>query len=153
MWIVLVGLRTPVAEIREIGRATDPEFKLINFVNLPLPRGIVLYRFGDEQRAPNFQLWIEPVPEDCRVVVLAISPHTQFDTNAILDLEAAVRKLREHGQTLILSGITRHQVKALDGLDMARMMEINNLCPDLEFAIARAIALVSESAPMIDRAA
>jgi len=77
-----------------------------------------------------------------RVIVLAINPRTRFDENAVLDLEAAVGRLHEQRKRLILSGITTHQFKALDALGVARMMDINNLCPDLEFAIARAMAVL-----------
>jgi uncharacterized membrane protein YoaK (UPF0700 family)/anti-anti-sigma regulatory factor len=146
LWIIYVDLHSPIADIREMDLLNDPELKLHSLVNQLLPREIVLYRFACARghlahRAPNFQLWLDRVPEDCRVVVLAISPLTRFDTNAILDLEAAVRKLHDEDRKLIISGITPSQFKALDGMGVARMMDINNLCPDLEFAIARAIAL------------
>jgi anti-anti-sigma regulatory factor len=113
---------------------------------------VVLYRAACRRastahRAPDFQLWLDRVREDCRVVVLAVSPLTRFNANAVMDLEAAVGRLHEDKKKLILSGITTHQFKALDELGVARMMDINNLCPDLEFAIARAMAVLEEMRP------
>jgi uncharacterized membrane protein YoaK (UPF0700 family) len=154
VWIIWVDLRSPIADIREMDLLNDPELKLHSLVNQLLPREIVLYRFACARgggnlahRAPNFQLWLDRVPENCRVVVLAISPLTRFDTNAILDLEAAVKNLHAERRQLIISGVTTAQFKALDALGVARMMDMNNLCPDLEFAIARAIAIVPARRP------
>lgn len=148
IWIVFVDLTTPIADVREMDLLNDPELRLHNLVNHLLPREIVLYRFACARgnlahRAPNFQLWLGRVPESCRVVVLAISPLTRFNSNAALDLEAAVRRLHADGRVLIISGITPAQFKSLDALGVARMMDVNNLCPDLEFAIARALTYVS----------
>lgn len=143
LWIVYVDLRTPIADIYEMDSINDPELKLLHLVNQLLPHGTVMYRLARGDQAPNFQLWLQRVPDDCRAVILAINPQMRFDTNAILDLEAAVHKLRAQDQTLIISGITRAQVKALNRLGVARMMDMNNLCPDLEFAIARVLAIAS----------
>jgi uncharacterized membrane protein YoaK (UPF0700 family)/anti-anti-sigma regulatory factor len=149
IWIIYVDLRTPIADIRELDLLNDPELRLQGIITKLLPPEVVLYRAsclrgGAAHRAPDFQLWLDRVPERCRVVVLAVSPLTQFDANAVMDLEAAVERLHADERKLILSGITTHQFKALDALGVARMMDVNNLCPDLEFAIARVMAVLEE---------
>jgi hypothetical protein len=146
MWIVYGDWRKPIADIRELDLLNDPELRLQGIISKLLPPGVVLYRASclradAPHRAPNFQLWLDRVDEHAQVVVLAVSPLTKFDANAVLDLEEAVNRLHGEGKKLILSGITTHQYKALDALGVARMMDVNNLCPDLEFAIARAIAV------------
>lgn len=146
MWIIFVDLWRPIADIREMDLLHDPELKLHDLVNQLLPKNVVLYRFACARgerthRAPNFQLWLRRVPEECRVVVLAISPLARFDTNAVMDLESAVKTLHEGGRKLIISGVTPTHFKALNDLGVARIMDPSNLCPDLEFAIARAIVL------------
>jgi hypothetical protein len=83
-------------------------------------------------------------PYSFRVLVLAGSPLTRFDANAGMDLEAAVGRLHRDKGKLILSGITTRQFEAVDALGVARMMDINNLCPDPEFAIARAIVVLED---------
>jgi uncharacterized membrane protein YoaK (UPF0700 family)/anti-anti-sigma regulatory factor len=151
LWIIYVDWRTPIADIQELDLLNDPELQLQEIISKMLPAGIVLYRAachrGTAHRAPNFQLWLDRVPEHCRVLVLAISPLTRFDANAVMDLEAAVGKLHREKRKLILSGITTQQFKSLDALGVARMMDINNLCPDLEFAIARAMVVLEDMAP------
>jgi uncharacterized membrane protein YoaK (UPF0700 family)/anti-anti-sigma regulatory factor len=151
MWIVWGDWRKPIADIRELDLLNDPELRLQGIISKLLPPGVVLYRASCRRgsaphRAPNFQLWLDRVADNVQVVVLAVSPLTKFDANAVLDLEAAVNRLHGDGKKLILSGITTHQYKALDALGVARMMDVNNLCPDLEFAIARAMAVLEHMA-------
>ena len=71
-----------------------------------------------------------------------MSPLTRFDNNAFLDLETALEKLDREGRKLILSGITPNQYRGLMEHGIGKSMEMENLCPDLEFAIARGIDLV-----------
>jgi anti-anti-sigma regulatory factor len=149
VWIVYGDWRTPIADIRELDLLNDPELRLQGIISKLLPAGVVLYRAscrrgGGPHRAPDFQVWLDRVADNVQVVVLAVSPLTKFDTNAVLDLEVAVNRLHGAGKKLILSGISTHQFKALDALGVARMMDINNLCPDLEFAIARAMAVLEQ---------
>jgi uncharacterized membrane protein YoaK (UPF0700 family) len=146
--IILIDARTPIADIRDVDIDNDDELKLRNLASQLLPREISLYRFACARgsvshRAPNFQLWLNRVPDHCRVAILAISPLTRFDANAVLDLEAAVGSLHTRGQKLVISGITTAQFKALHAHGVASIMDINNLCTDLEFAIARAMAILA----------
>jgi uncharacterized membrane protein YoaK (UPF0700 family) len=148
-WIVFVDWRTPIADIRELDILNDPELRLQGIVSSLLPPEVVLYRAScasgrSMHRAPNFQLWIDRVPESCRIIVLAVGSLTRFDANAVLDLEDAVKRLHEEHRHLILAGITVHQFKSLDALGVARTMDTNNLCPDLEFAVARAISILED---------
>jgi len=151
LFIIWMDRRRPIADVRELDLLTDPDFKVDNIVKAMLPADMGFYRFtfhhgADHRRAPDFQAWAERLPEHWRVVILAVSPLTRFDTNAVMNLEAALKKLHGEGKTLILGGVTPAQVKALDALGVARMMDVSNLCPDLEFAIARGMGLVHEMA-------
>lgn len=153
MWIIVVDVRTPIADIRELDLLNDPELRLQGIVGHLLPEGVALYRASyvggrnKRHRAPDFQTFVDRVPGDCRVIVLAVSPLTRFDANAVLDLQAAVTRLRNDKRTLILAGVTPHQFKDLANLGVAGTVDPNDLCPDLEFAIARAIVLSEEFAP------
>jgi uncharacterized membrane protein YoaK (UPF0700 family) len=149
VWIVYVDGRTPIADIRELVQLDGPELRLQGVINMLLPAGVAVYRAScarrsPSHRAPNFQLWLDRVSEDCRVLILAISPFTLFDANAVMDLEAVVLQLHREKKKLILSGVTPRQFKALDALGVARVMDVNNLCPDLEFAVARAMAVLEQ---------
>jgi uncharacterized membrane protein YoaK (UPF0700 family) len=149
LWIVLVDWRTPITDIRELDILNDPELRLHGIVSALLPPEVGLYRSSSRRksgahRAPSFGLLLDRIPARCRVVVLAISAFTRFDANAVLDLQAAVQRLHDERRKLILAGITPYQFKCLDALGIARVMDINNLSPDLEFAIARAMVLLDD---------
>jgi len=156
LWVVYVDWRTPIADIRELDLLNDPELRLQGILSKLLPPEVVFYRAAclhgrGAHRAPDYQLWLDRVPDRYRIIVLAVSPLTRFNANEVMDLEAAVARLHQGNKKLILSGITSHQFKALDALGVARMMDINNLCPDLEFAIARAMVLLEDIRPRAAR--
>ncbi len=148
-WIVLVDWRSPIADVRELDLLNDPELGLQGILSTLLPDAVALYRAvyahgAKAHRAPNFQSWVDRVPDRCRVLVLAVSPLTRFDANAVLDLQATVDRLHRAERKLVLAGITAHQYKALDALGVGRVMDMNNICPDVEFAIARSMSLLED---------
>lgn len=158
-WIIVVDFRKPITDVRELDLLSDPDFKAEHLVKAMLPPELGLYRFifrrtSDHHRMPNFQLWVDHLPPRWRVVILAVSPLTHFDDNSAIDLRIALQRLEASGRKLILCGVTQSQVRALDHLGVARMMDVSNLCPDLEFAIARGMALLHEmqNAPPDDAA-
>ena len=150
LFILTRDWRSPIADIRELDVLNDEELKLQGIVAKLLPPEVVLYRavYGRKNskahRAPDFHFWLERAPARCRVVLLAISPLMRFDANAVLDLGDAVVNLHARRKELILAGITTTQYKALDSLGATRSMDPNNLCPDVEFAIARAMVVLEE---------
>ncbi|HEY8747165.1 MAG TPA: YoaK family protein [Tepidisphaeraceae bacterium] len=145
VFIVGMDWYYPIADIRELDATNDPELKLQGILKSILPPELGIYRLsnprGKRHRAPNFQLWVDRLPEHWRVVILVLSPQTQFNSNAFLDLHAALQKLQASERSLIIAGITSIQYKALQELGIADAMDIENLCPDLEFAIARGMAM------------
>ena len=152
--IVIHDLRKPIADIRELDLLRDPELRLEDFITRILKPHIVVYRGtfvgrAVPHRAPDFQLWLSRVPGEARIVILALSPLTRFDANAVLDLEQVVKKLHESHKKLILSGTTAKQFRVLEQLGVARMMDIENIIPDLELAIARAIFLLQAERPAL----
>jgi hypothetical protein len=81
-----------------------------------------------------------------RVVILAISPLTHLNDNSALALRDVTERLHAGGRQLIVSGITRAQYKTLVHNGLLDALEPENLCPDLEFAIARGIDLLRHQA-------
>jgi len=144
-WIIFVDVRTPIADVRELDLRSDPEVQAHGLMEALLPPEIGIYRStgikeNRAHRAPDFQLWLDRVPAHYRVVILCIHPGMQFTANAVLDLEVALMRLHQSGRKLIISGVTNAQFRALEEHSVGRMMDVSNLCPDLEFAIARSMA-------------
>jgi uncharacterized membrane protein YoaK (UPF0700 family) len=154
LWIVVTDWRKPIADVRELDLLRDPE--LSSFGLAPgeslksfLPPELGIYRLTHHRRdthhhAPDFQLWVDRLPRHWRVVILAVSPLTHFDPDAVLDLQAAVQKLRASRRDLIVCGVNRPQFKVLMKMDFPEFLGFENFAPDLDFAIARGMNLVSE---------
>ncbi len=149
-WIIWVDYRTPIADVREIDLLGDTELQQFGIMRSLLPAGLGIWRVSCRQkhawhRPPDFAHWVERVPPHWRVIVLALSPLTRFDRNAIIDLENAIARLRRDGRKLILSGINPAQYRDMVQADIESVMDLEDLCPDLEFAIARGIDLASRA--------
>jgi anti-anti-sigma regulatory factor len=151
-WIIFVDWRTPIADVREQDLMADSELKMLGLMKSLLPPELGLWRVSCRRnnswhKPPDFQQWAEKIPARWRVVILALSPLTRFEPNSILNLEAALDSLHKQGRKLVLSGITQTQYRNLMERGIGRSMDIDNICPDLEFAVARGIDLVQTIHP------
>lgn len=89
---------------------------------------------------------MERLPRHWRVIILAVSPLTHFDADAALDLSAAVQKLRSAGRDLIVCGLHPIQYRILSKTGLIHTLGLENVCPDLDFALARGLNLIDEGA-------
>src|SRR5436190_16480266 len=125
---------------------------MFGLVKSLLPPQLGIYRLGSGRHdqvhhAPNFQVWVDHLPRRSRVIILALSPLTRLDGNAALDLKLAVERLAGEDRKLVLAGVKPAHYKALDEHDAIETIGAENLCPDLEFAVARGIDLARELSP------
>jgi anti-anti-sigma regulatory factor len=146
-WIVFMDWSHPIADVREIDQLADPELKLYGLVKTLLPAELGLYRLSHHRanqahRPPDFHAWAEHLPAHWRVVVLAASPLTYFNSNAAADLRDVADRMHAQGRELVIAGITPKQYKVLERAGLTDAIDVENFCPDLEFAIARGIDLV-----------
>jgi uncharacterized membrane protein YoaK (UPF0700 family) len=146
-WIILMDWWKPIAGVKELDLLGDPELRAYGIVKALLPPELGLYRLTHHRsdrahQPPDFHLWMEHLPEHWRVIILAISPLTYFNENSALALRDVTERLHASGRDLIISGITRTQYKTLVHNGLLDALEAENLCPDLEFAIARGIDLL-----------
>ena len=146
-WIILMDWWKPIAGVKELDLLSDPELRAHGIVKALLPAELGLYRLthhrGDRaHQPPDFGQWMEHVPDHWRVIILAVSPLTYFNENSALGLRAVVEQLRVQRRELVISGITPAQYKMLIRAGLLEVTDAENLCPDLEFAIARGIELL-----------
>ena len=151
-FIVVMERLTPIADVREIDQLSDPELQLYGIVKSLLPPELGLYRLSHHRadqahKPPDFHVWSEHWPQHWRVVVLAVSPMTYFNTNSVEDLRDVVEKMHANGRELVIAGISPKQYKILERGGLTGVLDVENFCPDLEFAIARGIELVRERVP------
>jgi uncharacterized membrane protein YoaK (UPF0700 family) len=149
LWIVWVDRRTPIADTRELDLLGDPELKAYGIVHSLLPKELGIYRVGPHiqhrgaARPPDFQSWVERLPARWRVVILAMTPLVRLEPNALMDLDAAYERLRGERRRLIICGITPAQYKLLDGAGLVDKLGAENVCPDLEFAVAQGVGMLA----------
>jgi uncharacterized membrane protein YoaK (UPF0700 family) len=148
-FIIFMDWWRPISDVRELDLLSDPELKVYGLIHSLLPPSLGIYRMtahkhGGKIRAPNFQNWAEHLPSRWKVVILAVTPIMRLTENALIDLETALARLESDGRKLILSGISTKQYKALDHRRITDRVGAENICVDLEFAIARGIDLVRD---------
>jgi uncharacterized membrane protein YoaK (UPF0700 family) len=144
VFITTLALRKPIADVRELDLLADPELKMFGIVKSLLPDGVVIFRLAHHTSsrghyAPNFVQWIERIPRHARVVVLALTPFTRFDSNSALAFADLVQHLHAEHRSIILAGVRAVHYRMLDAHGVMELLETEDLCPDLEFAIARAL--------------
>jgi uncharacterized membrane protein YoaK (UPF0700 family) len=146
-WIVWMDYRKPIADARELDLLGDPELKAYGIVHSLLPKELGIYRVGPHlqsgrERDPDFQTWMDRMPPRWRVVILAMTPLVRLTDNSLMALEVAYDRLQGGGRSLIVCGITSSQYKLLDGAGLVDKLGAGNVCPDLEFAVARGMELL-----------
>jgi uncharacterized membrane protein YoaK (UPF0700 family)/anti-anti-sigma regulatory factor len=149
LWILWLDYRKPIADVRELDLTADPDYRGYGTIRSFLPPELGLYRLIHHRRdsqhhAPDFQAWVERLPRHWRVVILAVSPLTSFDGDAVLNLAAAVQKLRDERRDLVVCGVRPAQYKVLMKSGFTEQLGLENFCPDLDLALARGMNLVAE---------
>jgi uncharacterized membrane protein YoaK (UPF0700 family) len=152
LFIVWMDYRTPIADTRELDLLGDPELKAYGIVHSLLPKDLGIYRIGPHlqhhaARPPDFSAWADRLPPRWRVIILALTPLVKLTDNALLDLGAVHDRLRAHDRHLIVCGITPTQYRQLDAAGLVDRLGPENVCPDLEFAVAQGIALLRPATP------
>jgi uncharacterized membrane protein YoaK (UPF0700 family) len=145
LWIILVDWRRPIADVHELDLFQDTELKTHGILKEMLPSELGIYRISQHRagsRPPHFRAWAERIPHQRRIIILALSPITPLTDNAVLDLLAAAAQLRSEGRILILANLTARQFKVLHHQDGERLLGQQNIAPDLEFAVVRALAII-----------
>ena len=147
LFMIYKDWRTPIADVKELDLLADPELAAFGLVKSLLPPELGIYRLSHHRRdkaheAPDFTAWAERLPRHWRVIVLALSPMTRLTTNSFIDLAAVVEKLHQQHRDLILCSPTANQYRAMAKSDLPNVLDSENICPDMEFAIARAIGLI-----------
>lgn len=146
IWIVLVDWYKPIADVRELDPLSDPE---VSHLREWLPPGLGIFRLSHHRRdrqhhAPDFQLWVDRVPTTWRGVILVITPMTRLDRDSASDMAEAARRLRGQKRGLIVCGLNPNQYEALESAGALETIGRENLCPDLEMAVARGMNLLAE---------
>ncbi len=142
IWIVYQDLVVPIAEI-------EP-FSLVGAgSSFDLPSALAVFhlrkdhdRKGRVHRMPNLLEWSERLPPAIRVIVLDLGEVTQLNANAVLELRALLAHFKEQGRQLIVAGMNA-QFREMQLSSEQELLPLENICLDLELAIARGLNLLA----------
>lgn len=141
-WIIYQDLVRPIAgvELSDLLRHADLSLpEEIEVFQLTAPR-----RRGRRQHLPALSGWVDTLDPRRRLVILDLGLGAVLDAEGAAEVLAAQRRMLGRGGRLIVAGLGAEQIAALRHADTTHELEPASLCPDLELAIARALALTEE---------
>jgi uncharacterized membrane protein YoaK (UPF0700 family) len=140
LWIIYQDIKKPIAEIEASSLIT---------ARLDLPSSLAVFhlrkdhdRKGRVHRMPNLLAWFERLPETKKIVVLDLAEATDLDENATLELQAVLTRFARDHRHLIVSGINQNVLSRVRSSISEETLPNENLCPDLELAVARGLNLL-----------
>lgn len=157
-FIVAIDFFQPIADVKRLDPLSDPELRGHGIDRSMLPAELALFRIaprqaGQRHASPPFSTWADDHLHGPRVVVLSLSPHTRLDEESATDLRHAAESLRTRGRRLVLANVSREQFRVLQANGITAVVPVEDLCPDLEFAVARGVELCRPASdPPHDRA-
>lgn len=143
LWIIYQDISRPIAELE----ASDVRGQLVG-IELPGALGVHHLRRNASgrrgtYRIPDLTEWSEKLPAEVRVVVLDLTDVSELDRDAILDLSAVISQLRLRGRDVVIAGLTHKQTGRLVRATRS-FLPVENICPDFELAVARALNIAED---------
>lgn len=145
LWIIMADVKQPIAEL-ELSDLVSADS------GLELPDTMSIYhlrRKGDgATQLPDLMAWTDRLPQTVKVVVLDLGLDARFDEQALMELRAAIHRMRLTGRRLILGGISNEMLPRLRAA-MGRDISSDDFCQDFDLAVAHAmnVAEVMVAAP------
>jgi hypothetical protein len=142
IWIIYQDISRPIAEIETsdliIGKVSDA----LAVFHLRKDRS----RSGKIHRMPNLLAWAGRLSPTIRVVILDLGEASQLDANAAMELRSALAHFTAQRRQLIITGLSGEQFSQLRRAGVSDLLRPENVCPDLELAVARGLTLLDNSA-------
>lgn len=141
LWIIYQDLVRPIAEIEPSTLMSDTVLSIDSRISVyHLKRQT--NRQGHIHRMPDMDAWADTLPPlpSASFVILDLMGVTQLDANSILELRGLLQRLKVEGRTLILAGLDHEQVVQLQSSGVGALLAPENVCPDLELAVAQAVS-------------
>jgi uncharacterized membrane protein YoaK (UPF0700 family) len=149
VWVIIVDWQKPIADVEELDLLADTDWAGYADMKSLLPPELGIYRLTHARRdqkhgMPDLGAWVERLPRHWKVIILAVSPLTAFDAEAAMDLSGAIHKLRSQRRDLVICGLYPQQYRVLNKGGVTHLLGVENVCPDLDFAMARGMNRVEE---------
>lgn len=154
LWIIYQDVRVPIAELAPTESGGGGGVKGeggAGAAAMDLPPGLAVFHLRRRagggvgiQRMPNLLAWADRLDPITKVVVLDIGQVHGLRGDAAQELRAALRKVNGEGRRLVIAGVDAARFEDLRGA-ASEDLGVEDVCPDLELAIARGISLLSET--------
>jgi uncharacterized membrane protein YoaK (UPF0700 family) len=146
MFVIGLDMLHPIADMQEVDHARhDQELKRFGIDPGLLPATVRVFRIkarGRRRRkAPDLGRLPEKVGADIRALILMFEEGLHLDENNMVGLRSAVGILRERGCELVVCVTESRLFVQIQEGPAGGALGGANLCPDPEFAVARAIEL------------
>lgn len=99
---------------------------------------------GGRSRLPDLTSWAAGLDDHVRVVVLDLTNLQTMGERSALEIRALMLHLRQEGRALVLGGLGKEQIGALQHAHVLLDFDADDLCSDLKSAIARAEQVAEE---------
>jgi uncharacterized membrane protein YoaK (UPF0700 family) len=147
MFLVTLDFLRPIADIHHVDhrRNSDAELKSFGIDPDLLPPNVGVYRIASHglrrRRAPDLGRFTERIAEHFEIVLLLLPDDLRLDDNNLAGLRSSLDHLRDKHRDLIVCTSSSQLYSRIAASPLGHHLGPANLCPDPEFAVARAIEL------------
>lgn len=147
LFMVLLDLVRPIASVSKVDHLQDRELTRFGVDPGVLPPTVGVYRVQGtgrgKVRPPDLGTLDEQAGRRWKVIVLILSPEIRLDPNSLLGLSQSLTNLRIQNRRLVLCVGDAEQFEQVTRSPAGEALGPANVCSDVEFAVARAVALTS----------
>lgn len=143
VWVIYQDVHSPIAEIE------PSDLVVTHGLNLPASMAVFHLRHDAAHKSkvhsvPDLLAWADRLPDTTRVVIMDLAEAGRLDAGTIPELHALLDRFTREGRRLIIAGLNADQYEQLSRAAWGEMLRHEDLCPDLELAIARGIVLAED---------
>lgn len=148
-FMVVLNLIQPIARVRIVDHAKhDDELRRFGIDPGLLPRSVSIFRIDpggrSDARLPDLsQIGQHADRRRLKVLILILPADVTLNDNHLAGLENSLKDFRAHRRTLIVCTSTMETFLKIRESSLGSELGLANLCSDPEFAVARAIEVLS----------
>jgi uncharacterized membrane protein YoaK (UPF0700 family) len=155
VFLIVLDVVQPIANLQHVDhKAEDKELTKFGIEPGLLPPNVGVYRIRGEgqrrARAPDLGRLAERIGAESQVVMLILAEDVELDDNNLMGLVSSLKALRGRSADLVLCVTNSKLFLRIRGHAIGEELGASNLCPDPEFAVARAIEIASDLAEDAD---
>jgi hypothetical protein len=148
LFLIVLDFLKPIGSVHRVEHwRHDPELKSFGIDPGVIPANVAVFRVKsngtNKVRAPDLGRLAENADRQLRVIVLLLAQNIELDDNSIVGLHNTLAFLRSRRCELVLCTMDSPQYAQIQRSAFGDELGEANLCPDPEFAVARAIELSS----------